>query len=367
MPKQLLIGTAFSLVCLFLVMRDLDFTGLWHNLLAGNPIYYPLCILAIAVAFWVRALRWRLLLKPMLRAGVGELYSVILIGSMANNIFPARLGEFVRAYLVGRLKKVPGAGVMATIVVERLLDGIVLLLVLFVSLAFIDSKAHAGPIKAGHLRAAGYTLLAIYSLLIAFLFWLWRWPESALSLLERIVSVFPARFTETIMNLALSFQEGIIGMKQSGAILRIVLLSLLIWTVVLVAFGVLLPAFGLPASILLAALVLAGTSLGVAVPAAPGYIGTMNLAVSWALVLGGADYQKALGYAVVSWAVNYFPITLAGLVELWRKGLSLKNIRNKSRFHPVGAADAPGCAVNGQGEKPQTEQGETGGSFSGER
>ena len=113
---------------------------------------------------------------------------------------------------------------------------------------------------------------------------------------------------------------------QTHHLPRLVLYTLGVWLPCLLEYWVFLPALGLPLSLLLASMAFVGASLAAAVPAGPGYVGTFQLACMWAMVIAGAPQQASANYALVFWAVQYFPLTAAGLITMWRRGLTLKGL-----------------------------------------
>lgn len=327
MNLQGLAGLAVSLACLGWVLKDVDFARLWALTLEVNPLYILGVNLLMAVFFWLRSWRWRLLLQPVKEIGVGPLYSANLIGFMANDVLPARLGELVRAYVVDRITATPMTSVLATIVVERILDGLALLLVLFATLVFADPKAQAGAFNVAYMRGAGYTLLLAYLGVLAVMAALWRWPQATIGTIARLAGKLSPKLGETARHLLGTFAEGLAVLGHARHLPLILAQSMLIWAPMVCMYLLFLPALGLPPSLFMAAMAFAGASLASAVPAAPGYVGTFQLAVTWALVMAGADPERAAAYSLIYWAVQYFPLVIAGLVEMWRRGMSLKSLR----------------------------------------
>lgn len=186
MKRQVIIGFAISLACLVYVLRDVDFAELWRLTLDVNPLYYLWVNVSLALSMWVRSYRWRLLLSPVKACRIEPLYSANLIGFMANDLLPARLGEFVRSYAAGRLEGIPASTTLATIVVERVLDGLCMLLVLFLALLFADPSAQAGAFNVAYLRGVGFALLALYLGVLAVSVGLWRMPQVTTKLITGI-------------------------------------------------------------------------------------------------------------------------------------------------------------------------------------
>ncbi len=329
--RQLIIGLAISLACLAYVLRELDFSTLWRLAAGVNPLYYLLVLLLMALSFWVRAARWRVLLSPIKDCGTGNLFAVNLIGFMANNVMPARLGELVRCYVLARTESLPAGSALGTIVVERVLDGLCLLLVLFAALFFADPRAHAGSFSVAYLRAAGLGLLVVYLLVLSVAVALWRWPAATIGTLGRLAGRVSPRLGQKLTELLGSFADGLAVLGRARQLLPLALQTLGVWLPFYALYFVFLPAVGLPLSPLLAGMAMAGGSVGAAVPAGPGYIGTFQLAVTWAMMLAGAPQQQALGYSLLIWAAEILPLTAAGLITMWKKGMDLSNLQEQSQ------------------------------------
>lgn len=329
--RQLVIGLAISLACLAYVLRELDFSTLWRLAEGVNPLYYAAVSAMMALSFWMRSIRWRLLLSPVKDCTVGSLFSVNMIGFMANNVMPARLGELVRCYALARTESLPASSALGTIVVERVLDGLCLLLVLFVALFFADPKAHAGSFSVEYLRLAGLGLLALYLAVLAVAVALWRWPAATTGTLSRLAGRISPRLGAKAHELLGAFSDGLAVLGRTRNLLPLAWQTVVVWLPFYGLYLVFLPAVGLPMSPLLAGMALAGGSLAAAVPAGPGYIGTFQLAVTWAMMLVGAPQQEALGYSLLIWAAEILPLTAAGLLAMWKKGMDLSNLQEQSQ------------------------------------
>ena len=329
MKRQVFLGLAVSLACLAYALAKVDFARLWEQTLKVNPLYFLAVTALLGLAFWVRSVRWRILLAPMGHCRLGPLYSATLMGFMANNVLPTRLGEFVRAYAISRLEEVPAAGALATLVVERVLDGLTLLLVLFGGLLLTDPLARAGSFNVDYLRTAGYALLAAYAGVLAFMAALWRWPGAVTGLFSALAGRLSPNWGPKTAELLKHFTGGLAVLGHGKKLVSLLLLSFGLWSVYAVLFTVFLPAVGLPLSLFLGIMALAGAGLAGVVPAGPGYVGTMQLAVAWTLSMAGTRLDQALAYSFIFWAAQYFPVTLAGLIEMWRQGMSLASLQKR--------------------------------------
>ena len=327
MRWHLLLGLAVSAACLAWLLGQVDLPRLGRLLIQLDPWYFLAVTALLAWIFLLRSQRWRLLLRPLRRCPLDSLYSANLIGFMANNILPARLGEIVRAYAVNRLCAVPVSGALATLVIERVLDGMAILAFFFLALFFADPTAQAGAFNVAYLRGAGLVLLAGYLGVLALVAALWRWPSATSGRLARLAGRLSPRLGEKTASILTGFTQGLGLLGQGRHLPLLIAQSLAMWLLALLSAYLFLPAIGLPHSLLMAAMALVGGSLAAAVPSGPGYIGTTQLAVMWTLMLAGADQERAAAFSLVYWAAIYFPVTAAGLVEMLRRGLSLGSLR----------------------------------------
>ncbi|MBI4797375.1 MAG: flippase-like domain-containing protein [Desulfarculus sp.] len=325
------LSLAISLACLAYVLREMDFGRLWEMLRQVNPLYVVGVNLLYALSLTIRTWRWQGLMRPVKSVGFAPLFSANLIGFMANNILPARVGEVVRGWTGARLAEVPVSSSLATIVVERLLDVPVLLGFLVVMLQFVDPGGRAEGIGVEYLHAAGWSLLTGYLIALAVMAAVLIWPRPMTGLLTRLAARFSPRLAERVQRLLGSFLRGLSTMGQGRALLNLLCLSVLVRLPILGMHYVFLPAVGLPQNLFVAAMAALGHGLALTIPAAPGYIGTYQLGVFWALLLAGAPREPALAYAVIFWAAQYFPLVLAGLVETYRHGLALSSLSRQGQ------------------------------------
>ena len=137
MRGKVWLGLAVSAVLLWVATRGVSLEEVLHQLRQVRPWWLVPVLASIFVRFWLTAIRWQVLLDPVKRIGVHRLFAITMIGFMANNVLPARLGEFVRAYALGRSETLPPSLPFATIVIERIFDGFTLLLFLVGGLSFL--------------------------------------------------------------------------------------------------------------------------------------------------------------------------------------------------------------------------------------
>ena len=138
MRGKVWLGVAVSAVLLWVAVRGVSLDEVLQQLRQVRPVWLVPVIVSIFLRFWLTAVRWQVLLRPVKRVGIHRLFAITMIGFMANNVLPARLGEFVRAYALGRSEALPPSLPFATIVIERIFDGFTLLLFLVGGLSFLQ-------------------------------------------------------------------------------------------------------------------------------------------------------------------------------------------------------------------------------------
>ena len=136
--KQLIVCLLTSAGFIFLIVRNIDYRSFVSEIGKVDKTYILVALIAYGVSFWFRSIRWQLLLRPEGRFRIADLFSGIMIGWMANNVLPFRMGEVVRAYDFGRRHRISKSLVFATIVVERMMDGVTLVLLLALILMFVS-------------------------------------------------------------------------------------------------------------------------------------------------------------------------------------------------------------------------------------
>jgi uncharacterized protein (TIRG00374 family) len=319
-------GAGISLLLLFLLLRKIDLYSLGKALARLDMYYLAAAILFTFASYWLRALRWHYLLIQERPLKLASLYPATVIGYMANNLFPARLGEFIRAWVLAEREKLQAPAVFASLVIDRLFDGFsVILMLVWVLLTL---RLPAGMEQSGTLlRAGGASMLVFYLVVMVFLVLFKKRPVATLALLARLLRPLPSTVSEKILPVVGSFLDGLRISSKPGHLMAIVGCSFLIWMsatlpihLILIGFGIHLP---LTASFFIMVLLV----FAVMVPAAPGYIGTFHLACYTGLAAFGLPDTQAVSIALVIHGVGFFPVILAGLYHVWSQGMSLGKLR----------------------------------------
>ena len=306
-----LLGLGASAAFLYLAIRRLDYGSL---LLVLSRVqvwpWLPLGILAYLCGHVVRGLRCRLLLRGDANLRPFTAANVVVVGYAANNVFPARLGELVRAGMLSERTGVPIAQSLTVTFIERVLDGLAILLLLVVGV----SLGGAPPWAHELVRVA----LLVFGSALGWIVLAGAAPGLLLSLSSRIGSALPGGWHDRLVNLATSVTRAaacLRGWRQLGVIAAY---SVLVWVLESGLFLAILPALGLPPSASLSAVAMSVTNLGLLVPSSPGFIGPFHYFCSRVLVAEGVGEATAVAYATVVHLAFYVPVTLWGaLAMLW--------------------------------------------------
>lgn len=322
---QLALGIAISAVAVWFAMRGVSLPEVWKALTRANPWLF-LAVMSLTLAsFWVRALRWRSLLAGGRAMRLDSLFSSTMIGFMTNNVLPFRLGEFVRPWVLARREGCSMSMALATIVVERVVDMLALLTIL--GLTLLVHPIQAGT-EAARLTQAGAGSLIVLTLgLVLLLVALQRMPGPSHRLIRWLAHRVPVRHRERVTRALEHFLDGLKLFRDLPRLLWVFLLSLVLFGCFGVAVQLSMLAFGLHLPWYAGLLVLVITAFAIMAPAAPGYIGTMNLACVAGLALFGVTHRDLTNsFSWFYWAAQWLPVTAAGLYYLRREGLSLRSL-----------------------------------------
>ena len=327
MRLKLWAGGLVSLGLLAFIFSKIDFHRLWEVLRSVDLGWVAAAGVLNLVFYIIRAERWRFLMEPV-KKGVPliDLLSATIIGFMANNILPARLGEFARAYVLGRRESVPASSVFATIVVERLFDSLAVLMLLVYVLATMPESI-AGGGTAGMIQKAGYVSLGACAVLISVVAFFVAAPGRAAAAVDGILRPISPGFAAKAVYLTEKFASGLRVVKSPRLLSRIIFYTLLHWLPLFIPVMFFFKAFGLHYGVYQALFFLVITLFSVAVPSTPGFVGTYEAAGVGALVLLGMDKEAALGFTILAHAVSFVPITLLGFIFLSRENLSLGGLK----------------------------------------
>lgn len=325
MWKQYLLGILISVAAAWFFFQAVPLKEMGKALGEMNAWYLIPCTALYLFSYVFRSLRWHYLMRPVARVGFMPLFRALMIGFLGNNILPAHLGEFVRAYVLGKSEGVSKSATFATIVLERIYDGLTVLLLLLVVLITMDlpqGQVNGSVITVATLRLAGWLGLALFAGLLIFLQLFRIKKELARRLCAFCFRPLPARFFDRLMAMVDEFAEGL-SLSRPRDLLFVGLHSLLTWVFLGLWAWSLFPAFGLSLGPMSGILMEVVVALALLIPSAPAFLGTFHLAAAATLSFMGADPGVAGSYAMALWLVHFVSTSAVGLYFTWSQGLSL--------------------------------------------
>lgn len=335
------LGLIISAVALYYTFSRMDLRSVGSELRAADPLLFLLSAAAVTGVFWIRAWRWRGILAPVADVPFRSRFAAVTIGFMGNNLLPARVGEFMRAYALSRTEPVPIVSSFASLLIERIFDGIFVIGLLFAAMAMPDFPPFSGSQEinlpgvdttitiAGLARSLGIVIGAAI-LLIGMLVLL---PRQAVTALERVVRILPRKVRRPIVDALEAFLSGAGVLRNPKLLLGTAAWSLLLWIYNALGAWIAFRAFGLELPFTAAIFLQSAIALAVSIPAAPGFIGVYHSMVVFVLAtLWGASAELAGAFAIGFHLAGFIPVTLIGLYYAWRTGLSIREVRDSEEI-----------------------------------
>jgi uncharacterized protein (TIRG00374 family) len=273
------------------------------------------------IGVWVRAWRWHYLLKPIKEIPTKSMFPITTIGYMGNNIYPARAGEVLRAVILKRKEGVSISASLATIIVERIFDGVVMLACVFVNLSELakltGSSGFVGNIQQVAVIGTGVFLGALIVFLLAAMF-----PHTTAKFgLWFIYRLLPSRLHEKVISVMNKFLDGLASLRSPFNVLMVFFTSVIIWLLETGKYWFVMHAFNFEVSFFALMLMNGIVNLATTIPSAPGYIGTFDAPGIAVLTAYGVSQATAAGYTLTLHVALWLPITLLGAYYLTREGI----------------------------------------------
>ncbi|MBN1966082.1 MAG: flippase-like domain-containing protein [Anaerolineae bacterium] len=313
------LGLVVSAVFLYLGFRGLNLDDLVDALRGLHVGWLAVATVVYFGAAYLITWRWYYLLRPVQDVPVKRLFSLVIIGYMGNNIYPFRIGEVIRAYILRQREGTNIPATLTTILVERVFDGLTLLGFVFGALLFVQFEE---PL----LRDGIVLLTALFVAAIIVFFVLALRPEFTRRLYTGLLTRFaPAPLRARLIALADELMDGLAALRSARDLALTIGASIASWTVEASTYWLVLLAFNFEVSFFALGLCMGLGNLATILPTTPGYVGTFHGVVTLVLLGFGVAQADAAAYAVVMHAVLWAPITLAGAILLARAGLRLKD------------------------------------------
>lgn len=316
------LGVLISVVFLYIALRGLNLPLVWDTIQGANYWWLLPGVGVYFLALVARTWRWHYMLRPIKPISLRTLFPVVTIGYMGNNIYPARAGEVLRAYILKQKEGVSFSANMATVVVERIFDGLTMLMFVFATLPL------SGFGRRYETIVVGFSAL-FFGALVAFLLLATRpaWARGVLDIVLR--TVVPERFHLRVHTLFDQFLEGLESLRSGREVIMIFVSSVVVWLLETVKYWFVMHAFPFEVNFYVLMLMNGVVNLFTTLPAAPGHVGTFDAPGIEILRAFGVPGEIATGYTLVLHAALWLPVTALGAFYLWRERVSPTQARQE--------------------------------------
>jgi glycosyltransferase 2 family protein len=303
-----ILGIAISVGSLVFVLRGVDLASVADILGTAIPAWIGVALVLQTFDVLVRALRWQRLVAPIRRVPFVPMLSYLLIGYLANNVLPARLGELVRSHYLGDREGISRASTLGTVVVERVVDTAVVVAIGAVAILVLQVRGVVASAVLVGLAITGLLILVLAAGILA-----GRLPGAA-----RVLAFAERR--PQVVELGRRLQEGLAVARRPRTLSEALSLSLVAWAASLLAFAAAGQAIGLELTIGQAALFATGVALATAIPSGPGYLGTFELAAVAVGAAVGISHDEAFALALLVHAMVLILTSVGGVIAFLRLG-----------------------------------------------
>lgn len=333
----IVLAIAAALLALFL--RQVELRGVVSEIARAQPRWLALSLATMVINLALRALRWQYLLEPLGKASFANAFRATAVGFAASSILPARAGEVIRPYFLARHERMSATGAFATIILERVLD-VLTVLVLLASFVFVfdPGVGAASPGAWLAVKWAGTIAGAAALAALVVMFALARDPERLGIGLTRLADVLPSAFVRLVAGVAEKFARGLGVVRRPRRLLVALAWSVPLWLSIAAGIWAAAVAFDLAVPFTGSFLLLALLVIGVAVPT-PAAVGGFHAAFRvGATTFFGAPDDAAVGAAIVLHAFTVGPSLVLGLLFAAQVGLSVSGMSRLARStQPHGA------------------------------
>lgn len=312
---QLLIGFLISAFFIYLALPGLHLTEVMTSLRTANYWWILPGVAVYFVGLWARSWRWHYTLRHLKPVPLTRLFPLVCIGYFGNNIYPFRAGEVIRSYVLKRQEDIAISSSLATVLIERVFDGLVMLLFVFLALPF-------APALPPFYRSLVIFLTVALFIATALFVWMATQPR----FLDRVYTWFadrllPKRIRAPLDNFYSRFMVGLRSLSSGSDVLMIFGTSIVIWLMETVKYWFVMHAFNFTVSFLVLMLMNGLVNLATTLPSAPGYIGTFDTPGIETLAAFGVERNLAASYTFTLHAALWLPVTLLGAYYFWRAQL----------------------------------------------
>jgi len=323
------VSLALTVALLTFFLWNVDLTEVGHALETASPGWLLLATILALLSYWLRAVRWQLILMPLGRTRHSTAVLATVVGYAAMALLPARLGDIVRPLLLARRDRKPASGALASILTERVLDLWTVLLFFIVFMVWPPPMEHLDSQARSYLeilRRTGYLAGAGLVVGTIVLLGLFRYQDRFIALVTRPIAAVSSRWREPVASFLGHFLDGLRVLQRFRDLVLTVTASVFVWFVIYWQVRVTLLAFSIDLPLRVAFFLVTLSVIGLAIPT-PGGVGGFHKAIQIGLTMFfGIGLNQATGIALVHHAICFLPITIIGLLCLPAFGISLRDV-----------------------------------------
>ena len=312
-PKTGLLAV-ISLALLAWVLWLANLNDVWKSILSADYRLIALSLPILLVGLMLRAARWRILLSPLGKPKIFISFNSMMVGYLGNNLLPARGGELIRVYALGRQTTISKSAALATIVVERIGDSLIML----AALSFVMIVLPVPPWVRQVVVIGAVILLTIISILIA----ISNGRERVVAIFDLLISRLAKRWQPRSISLFNNFINGLTSFRNTRSVLLFVIMTLIVWSMDILWFYLVLHAFGIFLCISSVVLLVTAGTLSTIIPALPGYVGTYHFVLVNLLMFSGVMADQAVGGTLVLHGIPWLVNSFTGILCAMRIGIN---------------------------------------------
>lgn len=291
-----IVGFFISSIFLYFTFKEIDFKEVWITLKKVNIYFALLGVILFILANAIRGFRWKLMLKPVKNISAMSCIAAMFVDILGNNILPARLGDVWRTIIVKHKENVPATTAFSSLIIERILDGLIILLGAFIGKLILEEVPESMK------KAIIYLVMGIILVVIVFIgiyiFHEYRYKNSNSKIAKQVKKIISAfHFFRDFYNT-----------------IYILTLSIISWIVEYYSYLYFLKTIGYSGPMSLALFVMVAVNIGVSIPSGPGYFGVFEYATLLAFYAYGLPKELGLTYAFITHALRYISGSLVGFI-----------------------------------------------------
>jgi len=324
--KKILIyaGIPVSILFLWLALKDVSFSHVAQAFANARLILLVPMLLCLVGFYWLKAVRWRAILSPKYDVSSINLVPSMMAGSAGNNLLPAHAGELVRVYFAASQFKIPATTVLASLVVERLLDVLAVLVILSVEILF-------GGYSVAML-AAGSALLAIVLVVAAVCVLIVIYTNQCADFLRNKFTRASLSIRNKLADQLINLADGLLSLREKNLLLKVILNSLVQWLLTATCIYISFLALNIDTSFWLAIIVLGLIVVGLTLPTVPGFFGTIEYCFVLGLSTAGVDPNLAISAGIFYHIPIWAAVTLTGLLMAHYHSFSLGKLLSNAKI-----------------------------------